>query len=194
MHLPPVTLHCVFPRERDASPPLPETQITLRSVFHSEQSVDQSHHCHPTSVRDTRTLSHSPLSGSEPLAPLPRCDDHPTNETRAHSQRDRDGPRKSLIPAPSGTLSKPGMGGYTLKSALGWESQKYKLVQNALHEIAKGVLDMSQPMHKQTSAAVSSFCRKAAERFPFLNEYENYWPARDFATMYLKNRPKKGAC
>ncbi|KAI6094709.1 hypothetical protein F5141DRAFT_1014813, partial [Pisolithus sp. B1] len=107
---------------------------------------------------------------------------------------DQDGPGKSLIPAPLGTLSKPGMGGYTLKSALGWEDKKYKLVQNALHEIAKGILDMSLPMHKQTSAAVSSFYQKAAEQFLFLHEYENYWPARDFATMYLKNWPKKGAC
>ncbi|KAI5985957.1 hypothetical protein EDD15DRAFT_2135472, partial [Pisolithus albus] len=96
---------------------------------------------------------------------------------------DRDRPGRSLIPAPLGTLSKPGMGGYTLESALRWEDKKYRLVQNALHEIAKGVLDMLQPMHKQTSVVVSSFCRK---QFPFLHDYENYWPARDFATMYLK--------
>ncbi|KAI5988887.1 hypothetical protein EDC04DRAFT_2588644 [Pisolithus marmoratus] len=217
MHLPPVTLHYVFPRERDESPPLPETVITLQRVFHPDQSaIDQSScvdPCYPpTSNCGRPSPDQSPLSASEPLTSPPHSDDLPTNETQPRSQGksialllsnarpDRKackgnpthGPGRSLIPAPPGTLSKPGMGGYTLRSALGWEDKKYKSVQKALHEIAKRVFDMSLPMHKQTSAAVNSFCRKAAEQFPFLNEYENYWPARDFATMYLKNRPKTG--
>lgn len=194
-HLPPVTLHHIFPKERDESPPPPETQTTLRRVFHLDQSMNQSSRtnpCHLTSDHGRPSLNQSLLSGSEPLASLPRCEDHSSHETRACSQGNRNGPGRRLIPAPLGTLSKPTTGGYTLRSVLGWENMKYKTVQNALHIIAKGVLDMSQPMHKQTLAAVNSFCRKAAEEFPFLNDYENCWPARDFATMYLKNRPKAG--
>ena len=36
-------------------------------------------------------------------------------------------PRWHLIPAPTGALSRPHAGGYTLSAALGWENERYSL-------------------------------------------------------------------
>jgi len=36
---------------------------------------------------------------------------------------------RRLIPMPTGALSRPHAGGYTLSAALGWENERYRSVQ-----------------------------------------------------------------
>ncbi|KAI0316630.1 hypothetical protein OF83DRAFT_1047172, partial [Amylostereum chailletii] len=94
----------------------------------------------------------------------------------------------SLIPPPAGPLSKPKAGGYQLDLALGWDRCKYKDVQTTLHDIAKAHLNITLSYEQQTESSRKSFLAAARDRFTFLEEYVDVWPARDFARMYLKNK------
>jgi len=80
-HFPAITLHSVFPRERDESPPLPETRITFRRIFPLDNSIDPE-----------LSLSQSPTSGLQPLPSAPCGDDLPTtgypNKPQMPSQGD----------------------------------------------------------------------------------------------------------
>ncbi|KAI6017892.1 hypothetical protein EDC04DRAFT_2902428 [Pisolithus marmoratus] len=97
-------------------------------------------------------------------------------------------PASSLIRRPRGALSKPNHGGYTLRQVLNWNDKTYKSVQEGLHEVCEEYLDFGLTFPNQAPAAVAMFLNAAQARFPILNEYQDQWPAQDFATMYLKNK------
>ncbi|KAI6143670.1 hypothetical protein BKA82DRAFT_73621, partial [Pisolithus tinctorius] len=91
------------------------------------------------------------------------------------------------IAPPRGPLSKPNAGGYSLREALGWDGKTYKRVQVRLHAVCRQYLDIRQPFHEQNSESVEVFIAAVKEKFVILSNYQDAWPARDFATMYLKN-------
>ncbi|KAI5989516.1 hypothetical protein EDD15DRAFT_2167987 [Pisolithus albus] len=93
-----------------------------------------------------------------------------------------------LIHRPRGALSKPNHGGYTLRQVLNWNDKTYKCVQGGLHEVCEEYLDLRLTFPNQSPAAVAMFLNAARARFPILNEYQDQWPAQDFAAMYLKNK------
>ncbi|KIK22683.1 hypothetical protein PISMIDRAFT_64434, partial [Pisolithus microcarpus 441] len=94
----------------------------------------------------------------------------------------------SLIPRPRGALSKPNHGGYTLRQVLNWNEKTYKCVQEGLHEVCEEYLDLRLTFPNQAPSAVVMFLNAARARFPVLNDYQDQWPAQDFAAMYLKNK------
>ncbi|KZV59001.1 hypothetical protein PENSPDRAFT_695542 [Peniophora sp. CONT] len=99
------------------------------------------------------------------------------------------------IPRPSGVMGKPSAGGYTLSVELskhGWSKVEYQAVQTALHRVAKNHLDKTKPFAKQDPSRTRRFIHEALERFPGLEYFHEEWPARDLATMYLKNSLEKG--
>ncbi|EGO21928.1 hypothetical protein SERLADRAFT_441144 [Serpula lacrymans var. lacrymans S7.9] len=91
------------------------------------------------------------------------------------------------IPAPRGPLSKPGSGGYALFDELKWDRSTYTNIQTSLHELCQEHFQITLPYHEQEADARLVFLATARRRFPMLEAYVNTWPARDFATMYLKN-------
>ncbi|KIK18254.1 hypothetical protein PISMIDRAFT_109823 [Pisolithus microcarpus 441] len=97
-------------------------------------------------------------------------------------------PTNSLIHWPCGALSKPNHRGYTLCQVLNWNDKTYKSVQEGLHEVCEEYFDFGLTFPNQAPAAVAMFLNAAQTRFPILNEYQDQWPAQDFATMYLKNK------
>ncbi|KAI6118680.1 hypothetical protein EDD16DRAFT_1707178 [Pisolithus croceorrhizus] len=94
----------------------------------------------------------------------------------------------NLIPPPHGLLSKPNSGGYALQEVLAWGDDTYDSIQKGLHLVCEKHLDMNSPYHLQQSESLSAFFEAAREQFPILSRYQDSWPARDFAKMYLKNK------
>ncbi|KAI6143246.1 hypothetical protein BKA82DRAFT_4184265 [Pisolithus tinctorius] len=78
---------------------------------------------------------------------------------------------RDLIPPPHGSLSRPNSGGH-----------------KGLHLVCEKYLDMNHPYHVQRPESLTAFFEVAREQFPILNRYQDSWPARDFAKMYLKNK------
>ncbi|KAI6143927.1 hypothetical protein BKA82DRAFT_4179040 [Pisolithus tinctorius] len=95
---------------------------------------------------------------------------------------------RDLIPPPHGSLSRPNSGGYALREVLAWGNDTYDSVQKGLHLVCEKYLDMNHPYHVQRLESLTAFFEVAREQFPILNRYQDSWPARDFAKMYLKNK------
>ncbi|KAI6039533.1 hypothetical protein EDC04DRAFT_2603096 [Pisolithus marmoratus] len=94
----------------------------------------------------------------------------------------------NLIPLPHSSLSKPNSSGYALWEVLAWGDDTYDSIQKGLHLGCKKHLDMNSPYHLQRSESLLAFFDAAWEQFPILSHYQDSWPARDFAKMYLKNK------
>ncbi|KAH7918995.1 hypothetical protein BV22DRAFT_1051360 [Leucogyrophana mollusca] len=67
-------------------------------------------------------------------------------------------PKSPPIPPPSGALSKPGTGGYSLKDKLRWDSGLYRDVQNSIRYLCHQHLDVTRPYHGQSPIAKQAFC------------------------------------
>ncbi|KAI5993394.1 hypothetical protein EDC04DRAFT_2910804 [Pisolithus marmoratus] len=93
-----------------------------------------------------------------------------------------------LIPPLCGSLSKPNSSGYALQEVLAWGDDMYDSVQKGLHLMCEKHLDMNFPYHLQWLESLLAFFEAAQEQFPILTCYQDLWPARDFAKMYLKNK------
>ncbi|KAI6045819.1 hypothetical protein EDC04DRAFT_2888393 [Pisolithus marmoratus] len=93
-----------------------------------------------------------------------------------------------LIPPLRGSLSKPNSGRYALQEVLAWGDDMYDSVQKGLHLMCEKKMDMNSPYHLQWLESLSAFFEAAQEQFPILTRYQDSWPARDFARMYLKNK------
>ncbi|KAI6007503.1 hypothetical protein EDC04DRAFT_2611360 [Pisolithus marmoratus] len=70
----------------------------------------------------------------------------------------------------------------------GMGDDMYDSVQKGLHLVCKKKMDMNSPYHLQWPESLSAFFEAAQEQFPILTHYQDSWPARDFAKMYLKNK------
>jgi len=112
-HFPPLTNRLLFERQRSPSPdPDLEANITNRAFFPIRVAVPGDlDNAAPTNV------------GIKPSCRMA------FNENVAHPTYMPHSPNESLIIRPSGTLSKPGAGGYSLYQALGWTDDMYKHVQ-----------------------------------------------------------------
>ncbi|KAI6047234.1 hypothetical protein EDC04DRAFT_2597445 [Pisolithus marmoratus] len=93
-----------------------------------------------------------------------------------------------LIPPLCSSLSKPNSGRYALHEVLAWGDDMYDSVQKGLHLMCEKKMDMNSLYHLQWPASLSAFFEAAQEQFPILTCYQDLWPARDFAKMYLKNK------
>ncbi|KAI6027252.1 hypothetical protein EDC04DRAFT_2899272 [Pisolithus marmoratus] len=93
-----------------------------------------------------------------------------------------------LIPPPCSLLSKPNSGGYALQEVLAWGNDMNDSVQKGLHLMCEKKMDMNSPYHLQWPESLLAFFEAAQEQFPILTHYQDSWPARDFARMYLKNK------
>ncbi|KAI6009712.1 hypothetical protein EDC04DRAFT_2906471 [Pisolithus marmoratus] len=94
----------------------------------------------------------------------------------------------NLIPPPHSSLSKPNSGRYALRDVLAWGNDTYDSVQKGLHLVCEKYLDTSSPYHLQQPELLTAFFEAAWEQFPILTCYQDSWPVRDFAKMYLKNK------
>ncbi|KAM6491032.1 hypothetical protein JOM56_013271, partial [Amanita muscaria] len=88
---------------------------------------------------------------------------------------------------PKGPLSKPKAGGYSLKEVLGWSNDTYRNVQMTLQKLCIKHLDTHYSFSSQRPDAIQRYHDEAIQSFPILQEYEGFWPADDFAAIYLKN-------
>ena len=113
-HFPPLTNRLVFERQRSPSPSS-EVNITNRAFF------------------PIRIAASGDLDNAAPkleIKPSRSRDRVAFNENVARPQTDMPHlPKNGLIIRPSGALSKPGAGGYSLCRALGWTDDMYKHVQ-----------------------------------------------------------------
>ncbi|KAI6110796.1 hypothetical protein EDD16DRAFT_1710660 [Pisolithus croceorrhizus] len=78
-----------------------------------------------------------------------------------------------LIPRPRGALSKTKSRRVHIASGAKLEREDVQRKKEGLHEYL---------------LAVVMFLNAARARFPVLNDYQDQWPAQDFAAMYLKNK------
>ncbi|VDB94369.1 unnamed protein product [Peniophora sp. CBMAI 1063] len=140
----------------------------------------------------------SPHDGSQ-------VDTTPASGTAQHEDRvavgvpfkkDLDKPSRTIadltkpFPRPEGQLSKPGAGGYSLhilKTTYGWTEVDYTRIQRRLQHMSRTHFDTKLTFARQESNDIHRFVNEAVIAFPVLADYVDAWPARDFATMYLKN-------
>ncbi|KAL1740858.1 hypothetical protein HDZ31DRAFT_46627 [Schizophyllum fasciatum] len=104
------------------------------------------------------------------------------NHVRRGRRSGRDDPHPSLsfrsanskIPKPSGEPGRPSSGGYSLEEVLQWGPQQYREVRS--------------------EARVAVYEEEAFRLFPIMEDYEDRWPIRAFATQrlhYLQNNARR---
>ncbi|KAI5836643.1 uncharacterized protein SCHCODRAFT_02720031 [Schizophyllum commune H4-8] len=155
-----------------ASPDGWKTGIPVVGPAHNN-SIDHDHK--PISLARAPARTSAPQSrGSSARAPSRSTDPLPTDARR--------------IRKPHGEPGKPSNGGYSLKEALGWPSDRYNAVRRSMNQLVDSFLDTSRPLTKQTSARLEVF---EEELFPeFGNDFQDRWPIRAFASSrlhYLQN-------
>ncbi|KAH9174106.1 hypothetical protein EDB89DRAFT_1904821 [Lactarius sanguifluus] len=99
----------------------------------------------------------------------------------------------SLIPKPSGEVSRVSRGGYTLKDVLkqeyGWEDGLYHKIRERVRSLADKYLETSLPYSAQ--AEKPNRLALASKEYPILLEYEGNWVVHDYLRIYLKNSSQK---
>ncbi|KAL1711536.1 hypothetical protein EV715DRAFT_215206 [Schizophyllum commune] len=104
------------------------------------------------------------------------------DHVRRGRRSERDDPRLSLsfrsaspkIPKPPGEPGRPSSGGYSLEEVLQWGPQRYREVRS--------------------EARVAVYEEEAFRLFPIMEDYEDRWPIRAFATQrlhYLQNNARR---
>ncbi|KAI6006261.1 hypothetical protein F5J12DRAFT_721142, partial [Pisolithus orientalis] len=92
-----------------------------------------------------------------------------------------------LVPRPCGQLSKPGAGGYCLREVLKSDQSLYCTVQVNVQKICQESCNLSKPYHEQPKDIHMLIKTMVQHNFPSLKQYQDAWPAADFATIFLKN-------
>ncbi|KIJ22492.1 hypothetical protein M422DRAFT_277062 [Sphaerobolus stellatus SS14] len=98
---------------------------------------------------------------------------------------------EARIPKPKGEVGHPGTHGYSLYPTLNWEKVVYEAVQKHVQKLADAKLAVSEGISKQDDDLILDLIKKVADKYPILNRYIDYWPARDMLKQYLKNTSGK---
>lgn len=107
------------------------------------------------------------------------------------SSVDKSGPDKSsasasrLIPKPPGEAGRPTRGGYTLEIALNWRDGEYETVRKHIKKLINGHFDVTKTFRFQDERMIEVVCKKAAEKFPKLNQYDKQWATIDLIKSQL---------
>ncbi|KAI0057508.1 hypothetical protein BV25DRAFT_1841613 [Artomyces pyxidatus] len=160
-YFPPLTNRHVFSPERSPSPCQCQAPSTLRRVFSFE--------------RPARLDTGSDSKAGEP------------QKEEKHGVAEDVADIGERVPKPSGPLSKPGSGGYSLSEELGWSHENYRSVQKTVQTLCKDHLNPTKNYTDQDEEHRKIFLKDAAIKLPELGKYEGQWPVISFAEMYLKN-------
>ncbi|KJA13198.1 hypothetical protein HYPSUDRAFT_60039 [Hypholoma sublateritium FD-334 SS-4] len=150
-------------------------------------------HCHGDSDDGT-----SSRGGS--AAPPDRSRTKRNSNSRAGSAAltDRDRARRDsdayeLIPKPEGEAGRPKRGGYNLQKTLGWPTNDYLRFKLFIKKAVEDHLEPSETFSDQSHESLCTVQALAAEAFPILADYVDWWPATDFIRVelhYTRSRAK----
>ncbi|THU95287.1 hypothetical protein K435DRAFT_859672 [Dendrothele bispora CBS 962.96] len=145
--------------QSNSSPP---PQLVARSVRFNETPTNQD--------QETTRSSTTPPSSD---MPSPSDDENSTDLGRK-------------IPKPPGEVGRPGRGGYSLSTALGWDYKKYR--KTYINQLCQDNLDVTVCLGDQLEESVNLVRNEAQKRFPFLASYSDHWATDDFIRGRLKYR------
>ncbi|THV00406.1 hypothetical protein K435DRAFT_794156 [Dendrothele bispora CBS 962.96] len=96
----------------------------------------------------------------------------------------------SSIPKPNGENGRPGRGGYSLRTVLGWDAKEYKNAQEFVKDLVETMLPKNAytPFTSQSLEVLDPLREKMVEKFPQLRQYEDNWATDDFIRTVLKYR------
>ncbi|THU77442.1 hypothetical protein K435DRAFT_812439 [Dendrothele bispora CBS 962.96] len=94
------------------------------------------------------------------------------------------------IAKPLGEAGRPRRGGYSLRTALGWDVGKYTEVKSFISKLCRDHLDGHLPFTEQAINPVQRVRDQARTKFPFLDNYADGWATDDFIRSHLKYRKK----
>ncbi|KAI6146024.1 hypothetical protein BKA82DRAFT_4016178 [Pisolithus tinctorius] len=146
-YFPPVTDTQVFDAERSLSPWEDEAKLMSEQIFGFELPIGPSSPDRGIISRHWRPEDGDKVTTSETM-PLPNFVYQSPLEGLA------------LIPRPPGPMSKPGLGGWSLREMLGWSDSTYNKVQDDVHALCKQFFDLTKPYSQQDPKAI------ACEKFP----------------------------
>ncbi|KAL1657663.1 hypothetical protein GGF50DRAFT_93136 [Schizophyllum commune] len=159
---------------------------SLDESYVEHQSEQHPAYVNPANLKNTPHSFSPPPSGARHNRPFPPSNAPdspravPRNRNRlatppagrrspptADIASDRNESRSARIAKPNGECGKPSKGGYTLKDALQWETDRYDTVRKAMNKLVDTHLD-------------------AIKLYPeFDTDYEGHWPVRSFAANRL---------
>ncbi|EIW74267.1 hypothetical protein CONPUDRAFT_160310 [Coniophora puteana RWD-64-598 SS2] len=96
-------------------------------------------------------------------------------------------PVTSRIPKPKGEVTRIGRGGYTLREALAWSSDRYEGVKKYVQQLAEKYLNVHETFNAQKTEDLAKVFAEAKEAYAELDQYEGDWVVSDFLRIYLKN-------
>ncbi|KAK7448414.1 hypothetical protein VKT23_013678 [Stygiomarasmius scandens] len=97
---------------------------------------------------------------------------------------------EASIPKPDGENGRPGRGGYSLKTVLGWDPKEYKKAQEHIRGLVENMLpkNVHTSFTSQPPEVLNPLRKKMVEKFPQLRQYEDNWATDDFIRGALKYR------
>ncbi|KAK7435883.1 hypothetical protein VKT23_019414 [Stygiomarasmius scandens] len=116
----------------------------------------------------------------------------PSRSTRSKSSGNNKSTSERTIPKPQGEMGRPGRGGYSLRTALGWEETQYKKAKKTVLRLVEDKLDGSVPYTlqpaEQPGDPLNIVRSEMITKYPALHQYEDNWATNDFIRAALKYR------
>ncbi|KJA15065.1 hypothetical protein HYPSUDRAFT_59024 [Hypholoma sublateritium FD-334 SS-4] len=181
-------------RGRDSSTAPPSRSGSAAPSEHEDWSSNRGGSAPPADRARTRGNSTSRAGSAAP-------------PDRDQTRRDSDAYSDELIPKPEGEAGRPKRGGYNLQTALGWPTNEYLRFKLFIKKAVEDHLEPSKTFSDQSLESLYTVqalpsnvilveglhSLQAAETFPVLADYVDWWPATDFIRVelhYTRSRAK----